>query len=761
MANPIDKGHPFQCALIYQSPVIITDEYCHTPLINQDLDLTLPPLHGIKIHALENKGLPSDAEEEEAVFPPSSRASLSPCPSPLPLWDESTAQPPSLPKEGYTWSSFEHLTPPPSEYAPFSEAGIETFNAALSSKCGVLPQDAILPALRSLALGRGSIFFIWDDAQRVFRRTLEDVSISGVSPGLTSEMLHVFVEYAGLVRGLGEWCVSGAQVPAVTALKGCVERVLRVVEEFVLGADLGSSVLGLKTILSRPGRLLEGLHGLVSVLESVGGEEECLAVMKEWIGVLVQTGSALGSVFGVILEEVARPWLDVVAASIGLVDGVGEYEIEDKQRLVDAEDERIIRETKVCLDLVREHFPEELVSSQREVLEADCSSYDEDALDDIAARMSEPPLIPAYDALQTAVQTYLTSATPPPTLPNPLTTNLLSALRPQILLQAKHLNTLLLKNITSSILHTTLRIIKSYLLLNSGNFLLALTSALFDPTAQSARRTHTNLPTGSPLGLRLGSINLTPSQWPPASSELRLVLNNILSESFHKDFFPNTPPPGDLSFSIRTLSEDEINRVLQHPHSIYALDFLKVQFSPLPEVGVVVTPSVLKSCDDVFRFLVRMLIVRDAAVRLRWEVLGGMLRKEIALFSIRVLSFVDCLLGVLVDLGIQTPWNGFEVGLGGFDSVFEVKRGLEGCVDRIRERLFLKKRFAGLRGRVEDVLGVVLEGVMEARMGGLPNQGRFERTRNGFVEALRELDGRGREERGVADVVRNLLGALG
>lgn len=118
----------------------------------------------------------------------------------------------------------------------------------------------------------------------------------------------------------------------------------------------------------------------------------------------------------------------------------------------------------------------------------------------------------------------------------------------------------------------------SFHLLGNGVFSSKLSHSLFDPDLETAERHRGVARSGGAMGLRLGGRDT----WPPASSELRLALMGLLSESYvsasgHLGFDGNTflaqSLPGDLSFAVRDMSEPEIERCM-NPNSIEALDFL-------------------------------------------------------------------------------------------------------------------------------------------------------------------------------------------
>ena len=100
--------------------------------------------------------------------------------------------------------------------------------------------------------------------------------------------------------------------------------------------------------------------------------------------------------------------------------------------------------------------------------------------------------------------------------------------------------------------------------------------------------------------------------WPPTTSELRLVLTGILSESFASDSYAArqrtaSPEAQDrgfseaMSFAIRDLSDLELEKC-RDADSIYALDFLRLQYKPPSALlDTILTLASQKKYDLIFK----------------------------------------------------------------------------------------------------------------------------------------------------------------
>ncbi|KAF3767692.1 hypothetical protein M406DRAFT_275321 [Cryphonectria parasitica EP155] len=218
-----------------------------------------------------------------------------------------------------------------------------------------------------------------------------------------------------------------------------------------------------------------------------------------------------------------------------------------------------------------------------------------------------------------------------------------------------------------------LRLQRAFQLLGNGMFSSRLSNALFSPEMDTTERQAGVARSGGAMGLRLTSRD----NWPPASSELRLALAGVLSESYQQtspgaDGNNNIDPlptkhaalPGDLSFAIRDLSPEEMERCMD-PDALEALDFLRMSYKPPPPLLPIMTPSVLVKYDHVFKMLLRvrrMLFVVDQLFRdmssgaFRWQTPDDTSLR----FRIEAHHFVSNIARYFFDTGIEKPWRGFE-----------------------------------------------------------------------------------------------------
>lgn len=269
-------------------------------------------------------------------------------------------------------------------------------------------------------------------------------------------------------------------------------------------------------------------------------------------------------------------------------------------------------------------------------------------------------------------------------------------------------------------------------LLGDGVFSSRLSHALFDPELETAERQAGVARSGGLMGLRLEGRDT----WPPATSELRLSLMGVLSESYtivvsldDPEGLPRLPHmlPGDLSFAVRDMSDEEIAKCVD-PHSIEALDFLRLSYKPPRPLGAVITPLALYKYDQLFKLLIRVLrmnysvnqLFRDATNRTSyWQGLDDCATR----FRIEAHHFVTSVTSYFLDVGVAATWQLFEkkldeterrmsvdefAGLGQNEGLDGLRQYHEKVLDRIMFSLLLRKRQKPVLDILEEIFVQIL-----------------------------------------------------
>ena len=278
-----------------------------------------------------------------------------------------------------------------------------------------------------------------------------------------------------------------------------------------------------------------------------------------------------------------------------------------------------------------------------------------------------------------------------------------------------------------------------YQLFGNGDFTSRLSHALFDPSLSSGERKSARSRTTYETGLRLE----TRQNWPPATSELRLALMGILAESFRTSDIAkklhsreshgmSDELPGDLSFSIRDLSDEELE-LCKDASNIEALDFLCISYRSNKVLQSVITESSLRKYDRVFKHLLRLLRVQQATQSMVWEHVNrrGPTReslyrngKEMKL-CMEIHRFISGLYDYTTNVAIAKPWHGFQLylekveeSLMGHESKSEVtvsesiaavRESHESTLESILTSLFMTRKYQQVKSLIDDILRLILK----------------------------------------------------
>ncbi|KAJ5561608.1 hypothetical protein N7535_003931 [Penicillium sp. DV-2018c] len=314
-------------------------------------------------------------------------------------------------------------------------------------------------------------------------------------------------------------------------------------------------------------------------------------------------------------------------------------------------------------------------------------------------------------------------------------------------------------------------------LLGEGSFVARLSDSLFDPEMESGERKAGKVRSGVDTGLRLGSRDT----WPPASSELRLVLIGLLGDCYFgskpedddekSQILKDNELPGGLSFGIRELTSEEVERC-RNPNAIEALDFLRLQYTPPRVLESIITPRSLNKYDRLFKHLLRLVrmvsavkgLVRGSTSRTS---LSGDNRNILQQFRVDAQHFVLAVSDYCFHIGIGSIWQRFQdtldkiehcVNRGDIDGTIEAAHSVprlrdyhEDILDQMLFAFFLSKRHAQAAKLLESIFGTILAfgPLSRADSIGMRNESEgavlhlyrtFRKQTNAFVNYLRGLE---------------------
>ncbi|KAI5284991.1 hypothetical protein KEM54_000906 [Ascosphaera aggregata] len=317
----------------------------------------------------------------------------------------------------------------------------------------------------------------------------------------------------------------------------------------------------------------------------------------------------------------------------------------------------------------------------------------------------------------------------------PLSSSVYYSLTPVISAQTRMINYSCLQLLFQGLhIRSHLSVQWRFQLLCDGVFSSRLSLILFDPDMHSGERKRNVATAGVNTGLRLGSRDT----WPPATSEIRLVLMRLLSDCYHgsgkRDNLNggnqggDEELPGGLSFAIRQLNKNDMEK-FRDPDSVEAVDFLRLIYTPPPVLENVITPKALDSYDFIFRHLLRvtrlLTVVRNLGRHSTTRRTScNEWTTRLHLFRVEALHFIEALAEYIFQFGIGRSWQRFndilekiERGLakGDVDQTLAYSRSLshlrahhEAVLDWMQSALLLSKPHAHARKVLEDIFRTIL-----------------------------------------------------
>lgn len=764
---------------------------------------------------------------------------------------DSEPEPPAA--EFKTWDGF--LMPERPEPIPrfITEAGPAVYEAAMSSEKdplslkntdrNVIQTNPFVAALWGLALGRGSVFFFWDEKTVSFIPNLGKMRIPGYSFNVLQGVINACLQCGTISRLLSihvRKAYRSHPSPVRVALAKAIDTVL-LVAQTRLGEKTKQvrSLLQLQAIIQPVRAVLTYFHALVTKVSRLKTDEQVLSIVFNETRTLEHVDGLLASVMREVLTRISEPWTDFAEKWIGVKDeegvpltkeGPGKsfvkvepvsylddfgVEVEELDYILDRnrvpkfipdEVASNMFEAGKTLRLLRIHHPEHplcrqsLITSSRppalrwqfdwETIrnhQESVSSYEKSMAQKIQQRnpamgsrlevIGQSTTCNRYDMeyfglgeteLEAKLLASIQALDVPPNLSDEddslsqlLRSRLLEdgggpqedvvvftphwsvipihSFSPLIAAQARLINREYMNLIFGTHrLRDHLAIQKQFQLLGNGMFCSRLSHALFDPEMDTAERQAGVALQGGSMGLRLSGRET----WPPASSELRLALMGVLTDTYlpppSSSAATNGPNdaekpalPGDISFAVRDLSPEEIERCMD-PGSLEALDFLRLSYKTPAPLSPVITPVILMKYDRIFRLLLRVLRMlyvvgqtsRDVLSHSsKWEDEAG--GENVPLrFNHEANHFVTSIASYFLETGVEAPWRLFESWLdvaeadlsssadadtaGRVVGPDELRAEHERMLDRAMHTLLLRKRQQAVMRLLEDIFTSIL-----------------------------------------------------
>ncbi|KAI4736826.1 hypothetical protein E4T50_12672 [Aureobasidium sp. EXF-12298] len=714
--NQFNGNDPSTIIAIGQT--LFSDTQFELPLINDhfDAELNLPDINDFQFGKLDKLDAPSEPA------PNATDTDLTSVVTPEldDLWrlDLST---PTEQASLRTWEAFADKAYTESPISYISDAGPRAFDALQPEDTNVLQSAFTLKCLALLGLGRSSALYQWKKERNTFVPALDNARLSGLSSTAFNSLVHrltatgcAFALLEALDQNLAERVLTATSSLRLLACFDTPTSLLTEMRELVDATSQGTTDTAFlspwfQTICQKTGLTHQhiDLPSQDDILEHsahVSAEDSNL-ITEVMTGFAVLRDSAQDHpLLHPASWGVDSPGLDVASTTM-TIDRLVEKANKYQQDLLVAISmyssgglkPRDTDTKQQPYHLVSENLPWSLDQGQQTYFE------------DVATRFSEPPARPAdtsHIRLLTAriLEADKTQDTSSLDL-RQTTKTTLHHLQPYLHVQSRLLNGTLLRLLFRQFsLRDNLTLNYSFQLLGNGLFVQHLTRALFNSESNAQ-------------GLRLDNRS---RQWPPASSELRLGLMGVLSESYgSKDI------PGNLSFAIRELSDAEIEKCLD-ANSIHALDFLRLRYEAPTPLDSILSDTAMAKYDDCFRVLLGVLRMLHFVTLLRNTAQQEGSSSASQAFAHEAWNCVSGLAAYFFDIGVAEPWKQFQHLLDTVeaDLAVEDEQGTFGqrvtfgishlrnkhddMLDTIRSRLFLRSRHDKLRTLIEDMFSHIL-----------------------------------------------------
>lgn len=234
----------------------------------------------------------------------------------------------------YTWEGFQHQDYKEPCSAYISEAGPQTFDAALQlqaekkgamSNPNVIHSDPFLQSLFALGLGRSSVLFTYDGKLESFTPVFEQSTTTGFSQEISKSLVDNILACGNGIRHLKDFVEktygTGKAFSAKIALANTVDTTLSALEAH-LSERLPHthSLLQLHEVFSRPRRVVSEVEDVVRSMASARSNEVMASLMFERCQHCEQEPEWLRSVLSQFLARVSKPWLETAEEWIGVRD---------------------------------------------------------------------------------------------------------------------------------------------------------------------------------------------------------------------------------------------------------------------------------------------------------------------------------------------------------------------------------------------------------------------------------------------------------
>lgn len=577
------------------------------------------------------------------------------------IWTLVDIQQPDHSQQPASWEKFNNHYNRGLSVALLSEVDIDLYDAFLKksfqhTRARHVCPNIFLRAVANLIIGQDSTLFRWNPSRAQFEEVDSAYVLSGFNRQCTANVVHKLLGVGDRFKRLKTFAKTPKPCYASSiSLAGCIAAILRSVEEYVFATDVsGASFLSLYQIASRTDEILRPLTKAIGTAKSLADQTAFLAGALNVLETASLENLNIQCLMHHICAIMAKPALDSIVAFVtGQAENFDEAKTyEHDLKSLGLRNEGVFKDLLHHRRLIRQtHYraPEEFGILEPQpapsvmiaetwndilILQQEADSFESASLRSrnlsrntkdksfaMVSRDSGPEQNGVVDPFGFNFELHQSYNMEDHVHPNG---NVLALVRDHLEgVQAGHTDFTPIQSITLSVaplmqaqnrlasyellelafskfkLLEHLDLLHNFLLFGDSNFVGRLCTALFDTSqvgSTNARRQ------AGITGLRLEHRE----SWPPASSELRLVLMNVLLDSSSSNITDDLRD--HFSFAIRELSPADIEKC-KDLHSVHALKFLKLVYSSNDvALEAAISTDCLNKYDRIFQHL--LLLVR-------------------------------------------------------------------------------------------------------------------------------------------------------
>lgn len=231
-----------------------------------------------------------------------------------------------------SWEAYQDRKHKEPVSAYFSESEAKGFDAALANHAAssklrnagrLVRSDVFLQALIRLGLGWSSAFFRYNEEEKKFERSLENIRVSGVSLPVFDQTIDEMIQCGTDMQRVRAFVHSTpAKTVGLSALSTFASTAAVITytleRQLATHARHAISLLQIKTLFRRGGEMVGALANMMDAVGKASSDAQVMSVVMERALHLTQRFGWIEKLMREIVVRVTEPWLGYMEGWIGL-----------------------------------------------------------------------------------------------------------------------------------------------------------------------------------------------------------------------------------------------------------------------------------------------------------------------------------------------------------------------------------------------------------------------------------------------------------